>query len=334
MSSHDLFRVAPLLLAACLLPRSAMSDTAKAAVEGGGAPTPQATCFFVASYHAGHRWTDDIEGALRAGLVDRCRVITSYLDTKRERAVERMAAAGEAAHRRMLELAPDVVITSDDNAVRHFVEPWLIGTDMPVVFSGVNWTIEGYRLPASNVTGIIEVTPVRSLLELGRDLSGGTRIAFVGSDTHTNLKNLAHAQRYADELGLQVESLLVDNVAAFREAYVEAQTFDFVVLGERFGIAGWNEAEIEDFTASATRTLVLSAIAHMRPHAAVSLTQIAAEQGEWAAAAARDILDGVGPAAIPLSVNRRWDAWVNESLLTASGVRIDERFLHTAKRVR
>lgn len=89
------------------------------------------------------------------------------MDSKRRREPPEMAAAGAAAYARLSELAPDIVVVCDDNAARLLVEPCLIGGTMPVVFAGINWTIEEYRLPAPNVTGMVEVAPLRKLLETG-----------------------------------------------------------------------------------------------------------------------------------------------------------------------
>ena len=145
---------------------------------------PEPLCYHVSSYHAGFAWSDGIERGLGEGLEGHCRVETFHLDTKRFLEPAQMRAAAEAAHRRMLEIEPDIVIVSDDNAVRHFVEPRLLGTDMPVVFCGVNWTVEEYRLPDPNVTGMIEVSPMDALLELGREITdGGERVVYLTVDT-------------------------------------------------------------------------------------------------------------------------------------------------------
>ncbi|GAA4399110.1 hypothetical protein GCM10023187_10490 [Nibrella viscosa] len=63
---------------------------------------------------------------------------------------------------------PDLVLASDDDAVREVVVPYLKHTATPVVFCGVNWSAEGYGLPVANVTGMLEVVPIRETLETMR----------------------------------------------------------------------------------------------------------------------------------------------------------------------
>jgi len=104
-----------LLALSCLVP------VADAIGEG-----DEPVCYHVSSYHVGLEWSDRVERSLRTATRGHCRVESFYMDTKRHRHRDEMAAAGAAAHERMLELGPDIVITSDDGAMRHFVDPWLI----------------------------------------------------------------------------------------------------------------------------------------------------------------------------------------------------------------
>ena len=63
------------------------------------------------------------------------------------------------------------------------------------------------------------------------------------------------------------------------------------------------------------------------------MTKIPEEHGEWTAKAALAILDGTPPSQIPIVANRKWDIWVNDSLLAASGVDLPQALRRTAKSV-
>ena len=67
-------------------------------------------------------------------------------------------------------------------------------------------------------------------------------------------------------------------------------------------------------------------------YATVGLTRVAEEQGEWAAASAVAILNGLSPSDIPLMTNRRWDKWVNEPFVERLGLTLERSFLRQAKR--
>ena len=60
------------------------------------------------------------------------------------------------------------MIASDDNAQKYLVVPYLKGTQVPVIFNGVNWDASAYGFPTSNVTGMIEVELPDQLVEIGR----------------------------------------------------------------------------------------------------------------------------------------------------------------------
>ena len=293
-------------------------------------------CFYVSSYHVGMAWADSIAASVKGELDGRCRVESFHMDTKRRQDPAQMAAAGDAAYARMLDLRPDVVITSDDNAMRYFVEPRLLGTDIPVVFTGINWTIEGYDLPASNVTGMIEVAPMKPLLRLGGELSrGGTRALHFAADTVTSRKDVERLRRTAAELGMSIDSVLVDSVADWHNAWRRVQDeHDFIVLSDIGAFDSWDEASMRRFTLDNTRVPVLASTEHTLAYASVGLTHLSAELGEWAGASAAAILDGLSPAEIPLVTNRRWDAWINEPMVERIGLDVGEAFARTAKRVR
>lgn len=327
MSSRKVLSLVTLLIA--LLPGGAIAATPDRSSD------EEPVCFYVSSYHVGLQWSDDIEAALRDALDGHCRVESFHMDTKRRRDPTDMAAAGEAAHARMLEVRPDVVITSDDNAARHFIEPWLLGTDMPVVFTGINWTIEEYDLPAPNVTGMIEVAPIEPLLQLGVRISGGgTRALFFASETVSSRKDLHRLRLAGRKLGIPIDAILVDSPASWQANWRNVQErYDFIVIGDRAALDGWDNASMLRFTLDNTRIPTLASTRQAMPWAAVGLTRLPEELGEWAGASAIAILDGMAPSDIPLVTNRRWDAWINEPMVERIGLDVDKGFARTAKRV-
>ena len=328
-SGHPLAGLHATLLVILLAVAPAVS--AERAVSG-----QEPLCYHVSSYHAGFPWTDGIERGLREGLEGHCRVETFHLDTKRFLEPSQIRAAAQKAHRRMLEIEPDIVIASDDNAVRHFVEPRLLGTDMPVVFCGVNWTIEEYRLPDPNVTGMIEVWPLDALLKLGREMTlGGEHVAYLTADTLSARKDSERMRERVRALGgFRLDPVHVDSAASWRDAYRRLQGHSFILLGDIGALEGWDEGEMREFVRENARIPVLSANLYLMPYAVVGLTRIPEEQGEWAAASAVAILNGMSPSDIPLMTNRRWDRWINEPLLAHLGLTLKRSFLRGAKRVR
>ena len=205
---------------------------------------------------------------------------------------------------------------------------------MPVVFSGVNWTVEEYDLPAPNVTGIVEVAPIGPMIrQAASSVPGARRAAYVGARTLTEGKNFERIRASAERAGIELERLSASDMDEWRAAFSAAQAADFVVVGSFSGIAGWDWEAAAAHALAATRVASFTNHDWMMPVAAVGYTKVPEEHGEWAAASALAILDGTAPDHLPLVTNRKWDEWVNEDLAAAAGLELPAALLRGAKRV-
>ncbi len=94
------------------------------------------------------------------------KVVSYFMDTKRRNNTPALIAWEAAAALALIEQSnPDIVITVDDNAFMH-VGIKLLGTGIPVLFSGVNGQIEDYisrygiaytrDVPGKNISGVYE----------------------------------------------------------------------------------------------------------------------------------------------------------------------------------
>ncbi len=111
------------------------------------------------SYHTDLAWTAQCMRALDNVLAGNHAVSHVFMDTKRIPESEFQARA-DAAMERFRELAPDLVILSDDNALR-LLGPPLARTGTPVVYMGINNNPRSYfdAIPPQ-VTGVIERVPL------------------------------------------------------------------------------------------------------------------------------------------------------------------------------
>ena len=120
---------------------------------------------YINSFHRGHPSSDDImDGILENFPADSFEIDTYFMDTKRN--PERGYIEQQAAQlfNSIMELQPDILLISDDNAVKYLVQPHLEELDMPIVFCGVNWTDAEYDLPPNKVTGMLEILPVAEMI--------------------------------------------------------------------------------------------------------------------------------------------------------------------------
>lgn len=310
----------------------ATGDDAVPAAAAGADARP--LCLYVSSYHVGNDWSDGIERGLRTAIGDACTIERFDMDTKRRRTKAEIEAAAAAAHALFERLEPDIVITSDDNAAKHLVVPYLVDGPVPVVFSGVNWTVEEYGFPASNVTGIVEVAPIRPLLREALTLApGGTRAVYVGALTLSQLKNYARLLAAAEAFGVTLDSVFVESLGEWKNAFDFAQGYDFVIVGDHQGIDDWDGKAARAHALAATRRPSLTNHGGMMPYSIIGYTKLPEEHGERAGATALAILGGTAVRDIPLVTNREWDVWLNVALASRLDVPIPERVVRRAKEI-
>jgi len=288
-------------------------------------------CLYVSSYHAGYHWNDGIEAGLKQSLGKACELKRFYMDTLRNKAPEFAAAKGVEAKQLIDATKPAVVIACDDPASKHLVMPYLKNVATPVVFCGVNWTVEPYGYPYANLTGMIEVAPIQPLIQEARSLLPKARqLAFLAADVPTQHKEVERLQKVAAEEGLTLSVKLVNSFEAWRKGFEQVQNADLVILGNPAGISGWDEAAAGRFIQAQTRRLSLSFGVAMSRHAVFAMINMPEEQGEWSGQLARLILAGKPPAELPITANRRWQMLANPELARKIGIRLPERILQRA----
>jgi ABC-type uncharacterized transport system substrate-binding protein len=304
---------------------------AAATVEPASAEPASGGCLYVSSYHAGHDWNDRIEKSLETALQGQCELGRFYIDSVRNPGDK--AAAGKAAEAKQLieQSRPRVVIACDDSASRHLVMPHLRDAAVPVVFCGVNDTVEQYGYPYANTTGIIEVAPISPLLdEIQRALASPRRAIFISADTPARRRELAQFQRAYAEKGIIIDSALVTTMRDWEQAFLAAQDDDFVILSDASGMRGWNESRAAQLAQKRGKRLSVTIHEPMSRVAVLTMAKVPEEHGEWAAKAALAILRGSPPRDIPIVPNQRWRTYVNDALLAAAGVQLSEAVVRDA----
>ena len=318
-------RLAGLLLAAA-------SAAGVLLAQGGEAATTR--CLFISSYHQGYHWSDKVEQGLRAVLGDRCEIKQFDMDTKRRKGEDQIRQKALEAKRLVETWRPDIVITADDNAAKHVIQPFFKDHEIPFVFCGVNWTADEYGFPYGNVTGMIEVAPIRETLEHARKIvPDAGRAFYIGADTFTENKNLQRFRSAVQRLDLTLDHRLVSSTADWLAAYRAAQAYDFIILGATAGINDWDAERVQDHVLAHSRTFSVTNHKWLMRYAMLGVTTVPEEQGEWAGKTALAILDGMSPSGIPIVANSRQDIWINDRYLAAAAIDLPKRLAQKGKKV-
>lgn len=290
-----------------------------------------AKCLYVSSYHKGYEWNDGIERGLDQGLYGKCELSKFYMDTNRNTEPEFAKQKAIEAKQLIERTRPDIVIACDDSASKYLVQPYFKDATLPIVFCGVNWTVKSYGYPYSNVTGMIEIAPIKPLMKEVQTLLKSVKSGiYLAADVITQHKEFEENREAYAQGGIQMSPIFVKTMAQWNAGFAAAQKADFVVIGTNAGINDWNDTEAYRSVISLAQKLIVTNYDWMAPYAILSMTKVAEEQGEWAAQLALSILSGARPDTLPIVVNRRWQIYVNVELAKKAGIQIPPRLVHKA----
>ena len=312
-----------ILAVACVLPQDAAGEERRAV----------GRVLLVDSYHQGYAWSDGIKAVvteLLAAADVELRVV--YMDGKRQGGREAQEAAGARVMREVAAYGPDLVIASDDSAQKYFVVPYLLGTDLPVVFCGVNWDASVYGYPAANVTGMVEVDAVPTLMDHLRRFAAGDRVALISDDS---LSEHRTANFYNQEFfGGNLRTWFFSGMEEFKAAFLAAQQeADMLLVMNNAAVADWDNEAAGVFLVENTRVPTGSVNRHMAEYVIYTILKSPEEQGHWAAETALAILGGASPSSIPLARNQGAGLVVNLKLAEAAGIVIPMSTLRAATQV-
>lgn len=285
---------------------------------------------FIDSYHAGYAWSDGITAGIKQVFANSGVELKIHrMDTKRNTSEDFKKEAALKAKAAIEAFKPDVVIAADDNAQKYLVVPYYRGSDLPVVFAGVNWDASPYGYPASNVTGMVEVSRPDELVNILRTLSGGVTLGSLTGDTNTSRKEHAY---YADQMNFSFDkSSYVKTFDEWKQEFVRLQDeVDMLFMYNNAGIEGWNDDEASRFVRENARIPSGSVQPWMAPYVLIAYTKNAAEQGEWAAQAALQIMNGAAPSSIPMTTNKRGNMMINSQLAQRLQLEIPPSLLNAA----
>jgi len=292
-------------------------------------------CLYVSSYHQGYEWNDGIEKGLTETLKDACELKKFYFDTKRNTKKEWAEWKAREAVKLIKEYKPDVVIAADDNASRYLIVPYYMNGKIPFVFCGLNWSMKEYGFPYKNVTGMLEVAPVKALIkQLKLFKPRMRRGVFLSSDVITEHKDYKHYKKYFEKYGISLDARYVKTMRAWTKEYRKAQSYDFVFLGNNAGINDWYKPEASRVVRQYTKKPSVTSYKWMLPYVVMGFTKLPEEQGQWAAKVALAILGGMEPSQIPVVNNRRWDMWINPSIIEKINLKIPFSLYNRAKHYR
>jgi ABC-type uncharacterized transport system substrate-binding protein len=281
---------------------------------------PPKRIFHLDSYHQGYSISDDTAIGMDSVLKGKPVQITRfYLDTKRKGTDADIRESVAKARAAIDKFKPDVLVTSDDAAVKYVVVPFYKNGPYPVVYCGVNWSSDAYALPKTQATGMVEVVPILEVLDLARRYYPRIkRLGVLSEDSLSEQNHKALLEPKYQALGFQVTSVLVPDYASWKREFARLQdAVDIVYVPTQAAVKGWDAADAKAFVGATVKKPVVATDEFMMPYAVIGLVKTQVEQGEFAARVALELLSGRKPADIPEVRNRRRKTFVNRTLAKA-----------------
>lgn len=294
-----------------------------------------AKCLYISSYHQGYEWNDGIERGIETGLNGKCELDRFYMDTKRNKDQtygEKIALQAKAY---IEQSKPDILIAADDNASRYLIQPYYKNSHLPVVFCGINFSGTPYGYPYDNATGMLEISPVTPLVKLIKNQFTAMKHGiFLGPDVISQHREFElNRERYAAK-GIRITPIFVKNMSEWVKGYHQAQQdSDFLIVGNNGGIEGWNDNLARHTALKEYKILSVTSYDWMNRYAMLAITKDAEEQGDWAARVAIAVLEGENIKNIPIIANRRWNIFVNSTLLNQGNITLPRHLMLKAIKI-
>jgi hypothetical protein len=267
------------------------------------------------SYHDGYKWSEDIaKGIAKVFNGTGVELKRFTMDTKRHGKEEEKKEAGKKARDMIESFKPDLVITSDDNAVKYVQVEYYKDSKIPFIFCGVNWDASKYGLPNKTSTGMIEVDYFQEVYDNLRRFAKGDKIGYIGGDNETDRTT---SQMMKDKFLHEklAKIYLVKNYEDFKVQYKKAQTeVDMLYFNNTGAILGWNNEDGGKFVLKEGKIPSGSNSLDPPPFVLMTLGKYGGEQGEWAAKAGLKVLKGTPVEKIPSETNKRLLFIINTEL--------------------
>jgi ABC-type uncharacterized transport system substrate-binding protein len=289
-------------------------------------PNAKKKIIYINSYHKGFPPSDQITAGVMEHLPsDTFEVRSYFMDTKRNTSTSYIQQRVDELLDSIRKIQPDAIIASDDNAMKYLVVPHLRDISTPIVFCGVNWSVNQYDISNHNITGIIEILPIAALIRTIRPYYPEMeKLLVLNENTTTSRKTEPILDTLLGNIGLEVTQELVDDFAQWKEAFAGGnEAYDIIYLQTRGAISGWDAEEAIQHINRHIQIPVVTCEEFMMPYAVFGLTQLSEEQGIQAAQMVKRILNVTPPEEIPITRNRRSKVWLNPDLAERIGFEPD-----------
>ncbi|GAB6034831.1 hypothetical protein JCM17795_10330 [Galenea microaerophila] len=286
-------------------------------------------CNYIASYSPSYFWQAEETAAIQKTLRDVCQLNIFYMNSKAIHDPKHLQQIGQQARDFIEQNPPDIIISSDDNAMKYVIQPYFKNSAIPVVFCGINNSGKPYGLPYHNTTGMIEKQAIESeLFRFAKEFSLNTlhkekfSLAYLNFPSTSENQNIRFLKQKFQEYQVNFEVIQVRSVQEWNQMFIQLnqdKTHDFIFLGNYHPLAQqWNPQKEQHLHLKYAKKPIFSYLKSMQPYSHLSFLKSATEQGLWAGKTAKLILQkGYQPSDIQIVPNRLFKLLYNQKMIEA-----------------
>lgn len=277
-------------------------------------------CVYIASYAKDYEWQSRLSKTIHTKLNPHCDIVSFSIDSNKNTSEASVEKRSKQALTFLQQQSPDVAIFSDDLAIQKVLIPFAKQSDSPIVFCGVNQSTQHYSLPAKNITGMIEKEPVEKIFQLFNALSPSKKFInlalLLPQGDSEKINSTAFIQASLEgHLTLRViPTRTMDDWTKEYDALQQNTKIDGIILGNILALEGWDEQRAANVIKKTTTKPTISYATNMKPFSLLTVEKSGAEQGEWAALSAIEILKGTPAHNIPIVPSHEFKIWLNKDI--------------------
>jgi ABC-type uncharacterized transport system substrate-binding protein len=237
------------------------------------------------------------------------------MSSKKVQKTEKLEKIGLYAKKFIEENHPEVVIVSDDNAIKYVLKNHYKDSKIPFVFCGLNNSGKDYLLPYSNTTGMVEKNPREKLLKLLFNQNPAkTHVVLMTTLGTTASRDVAAFHELVKKLQIESSAFEIHNQEDWRKIYKQLQedpNVDIIYFSNRAAFKEWDHKKNLEWILQHNNKITFTTQDWMMPYVAIGMNKIAGEQGIWAGEAALEILNGTPPSVLEVVPSQNYQLWIN-----------------------
>lgn len=276
---------------------------------------------YVNSYHQGYLPSDNnLEGFIQAFDVENVKIKLIYMDTKNHVDPEYADSVGKMIIEDLLKEKPDFLVISDDPAMKYVAMPFSDVSDIPILFSGVNWSIEEYAVEGKNITGVLEYLPVEQFVNYFKMTEWSKqKVAVLTENSFSEVKSSRFIKEILIAEGYEVDYFFVSDFAEWVSTFMALNDLGVMIcLPTNGAIKNWDKSYAMELITTYTKVPTFTFDSFMMDYATIGFIKNEEEMGRQIAEIIKSILNGKSIREIPFSRNYEYEILTNNILSISS----------------